>query len=146
MSRYWKSPYKDNTCQFVINENEYFTFDSSSGLINNEKSSDCTGKELSKYCLEDCPIGFYKNGKCEFCSFKDGYSYNYATKDCTYNVNQSYPHEDKVYYNCADINLKYFDYDCYESCSEIYGIINPFNNIEYVTCKSQKKYFLRMNV
>ena len=135
--------YNDNTCQLFINENAYFKLDSSSRLINNEISYACTGVALSNYCLEDCPQGFSRKNenKCEFCSFEDGYLYNYATKECTYTTNQSYPHEDNIYYNCADIKLKYFDYDCYESCSEIYGIINPNNNIECVTCESQHKIF-----
>ena len=33
--------YNDNTCQLFINENEYYTLDISTGLINNEKSYIC---------------------------------------------------------------------------------------------------------
>ena len=132
----------NNICQFFINEYQYYAFDSSSGLNENEKEDFCSNKKIFNYCLEECPIGFELiNEECQSCISKPSSSYNYATQECTYEPNKNYPHEDNVYYNCADVNLKYFDYNCYESCSEIYGIMNPENNNECITCKSLNKIY-----
>ena len=132
----------NNDCQLYINNiNQYFSFNDISGEYENIITDNCINKGIiNKFCLEQCPIGFeLQNNNCIKC--QENSYYNYGTKKCTNNPNNQYKKEGQIVYDCKDANLTYFNYNCYNNCSEIYGIIDPDNDYECVTCKSLNKIY-----
>ena len=126
-------------CQFFININNYYIFDNSSGLNENQYSDSCQLK-IDKYCVDQCPIGFQiENDECRECN--TNYLYYYATKKCIDQPNNDYPQKGKIIYNCKEKGLKYYDENCYQSCSEIYGINSLDNENNCITCESQNQIF-----
>ena len=134
----------NNICQYFINENNYFIFENNNGLNENKISESCLKILNNKYCIDECPIGYeIENNGCKLCP--NDYYYNYATKKCIFEPNQNYTKKGKIIYNCEEINLKYFEEDCYNSCSDIYGIPNSANENECISCKSQNKIYYDFN-
>ena len=136
--------FEKNTCQLFPDESNFYFFDYSSGKNINSMIDTCSNNRISTnhYCIEECPQGLgLFNGKCIFC-FSEYKIYLFAENECVTNYeNSQYIKIDNLYYNCNDKNLKYFDYNCYESCSEIYGITKEDNINECETCGSKGKIF-----
>ena len=130
-------------CVFYINDNQYYNIFNSSGKYENEIVVECSNKRKNnKYCIEQCPIGYdLQNGECIKC--QQNQYYNYGTKKCINEnqLNNTFQKEGKIIYNCEDAKLKYYDHDCYESCSDIYGINNPVNENECIPCKNQNQIY-----
>ena len=136
--------YSNNECKFILNENQYFYIEKSDGFYENTIINDCTNKIIFvQYCLEKCPIGYalsYYSG-CDFCPIQDGNYYSYPTRTCIY-PKKNYPNQYNIYYDCEeDNNSKYFNYNCYMGCSEIYGKIDPNNENQCITCSNEQKFF-----
>ena len=137
----------ENKCIFFLNENEFYSIDESTGINKNKKENECNKKILSNYCLDKCPkgLGLY-NGECILCS-TIYYKFLYGSQICVEGVpedyNNKYHNDERIYYDCseAEENLKYFDYNCYSSCSEIYGIPNENNTDDCITCESLGKIY-----
>ena len=131
-------------CQFYINEKNYYIFDKSNGDIENKMNQNCDKKIIGNYCVEECPIGFETIlvNICNQCA--ENFYYHYATKNCIYTNEENYPTKYFIIYDCAKINLKYFDESCYKSCSDIYGIDTPNKENECTSCKSQNQIFFEL--
>ena len=128
------------TCQFLVNENDYYIFDNSSGFKENKFSDDCSKEKMGKYCIDQCPVGFQaENDECRECNKL--FYYNYATKNCVFQPENDFPKNGKIIYNCEENGLKYYDENCYQSCSEIYGIVSSVNENHCISCEEQNEIF-----
>ena len=135
--------YEGEICQFFINEDNYYSFEISEKYYENKIVEECKYGKIGKYCINECPIGFeLVNNQCIECN--KNFFYNYATKKCISSKNESYPIDGKIIFNCEEINLKYYKENCYNNCSEIYGIISP-NESECISCKDQNKIYFESN-
>jgi len=135
----------NGNCQLILNENQFFDFETSSELLENKIVDTCSNKgKMLKYCLEQCPIGYQlQNEICMKCN--DLYFYNYGTKTCIFENNiqdkDKYKNQSRIIYNCEEAQLKYYDNDCYKDCSEIYGIVSDDNEYECISCKQNNQIY-----
>lgn len=137
----------NGNCQFILNENQFFDFGSSSELIENNIVSTCSNKgRIMKYCIEQCPIGYQlQDGICIKCNNENDYYYNYGTQQCIFKDNiqdiNKYKKESWIIYNCEEAELKYYNNECYKDCSEIYGIDSTDNENECISCKDKNQIY-----
>ena len=77
-----------------------------------------------------------------FC-FTDYKKFSFVDNECVDSIEnwEQYVEVNGLFYNCKARGLKYFDYNCYESCSEIYGEEKDDNSYECETCESKGKIF-----
>ena len=135
----------NGNCQLILKENQFFSFESSSELIENKIVDTCSNKgKMLKYCVDQCPIGYQlQNENCKKC-LENEY-YNYGTQECIFEDNikdkNKYKKQNRIIYNCEEIQLKYYNNECYKDCSEIYGIINPDNENECISCKEKNQIY-----
>ena len=133
-----------DSCKLLLDDNQYFYIVESSGENNNTIIDKCPedGEIVKKYCLKECPNGFGKNNqRCVLCLTENVAFYMYHTQECVTYIKEedsNYPYDGNIYYDCND--LKYFGYNCYDDCSEIYGISKDNQN-ECATCESYNQIF-----
>ena len=130
----------DSSCKFIPNNSQYFYIVESSGINTNIIRDYCPyGEILNKYCFKNCPMGLgKKDGKCILCPSDYGNKfYKFSKKECLSYVDNIYPNKGDIYYDCEN---NYFEYNCYDDCSEIYGV-NKDNLNECVTCESKGQIF-----
>jgi len=136
---------KNGNCQYILNEDQLFDFETSSDFIENKIADTCSNKDkLLKYCLEKCPIGYQlHDDKCIKCM--DNEYYNYGTQKCIFEDNikdkDKYKMQSRIIYNCEEAQLKYYDYECYKDCSEIYGIDSTDTENECISCKEKNQIY-----
>ena len=141
---------KEKKCSLFLNENEFYSVDESTGINKNKIMNDCSNRiKLNIYCLDKCPkgLGLY-NKTCILCS-TIYQKFLYGSQKCVDYVpsdyENKYNHSGNIYYDCdnpeENIYLKYFDYNCYNNCSEILGQVDKDDNSKCVTCESIHKIY-----
>ena len=134
-----------DTCQLFPDYNKYYYFDDSMENKTNSMDYGCPNIDINHYCVNECPkgLGKYKNNITDICifCFTINEKFLYADNRCVDHIpyDEYYVNESHLFYNCKDKNndLKYFYFNCYESCSEIYGITKEDNENECQTCYSK---------
>ena len=141
---------QEDTCQLFPDNNYYYYFEENSGKKNNLMNNGCSNININHYCVEECPkgLGKYNNDMCIFC-FTINEKFLYADNRCVEYIpyDEHYVNHSLIFYNCKDKNndLKYFYYNCYENCSEIYGVTKEDNENECETCNSKRKGLIYNN-
>jgi hypothetical protein len=98
------------------------------------------------YCYETCPDGFYKmpdDKSCEFCKADKNTLFYYTTKKCLAQEHCKYERDETTCYDCKEGDRYFYDYDCIDDCSEMFGDFND-DKTACITCEEKykdKKYY-----
>jgi hypothetical protein len=137
---------EDGKCTFDIENNKFAVSKNDNETYYNYYLKDCQNyKELGNYCFENCTDGFYKeNNICIFCPV-DGVNhiFYYISGECKHSefCKKEYIKESDIIttcYDCEKGNKLYYDFDCIDDCSEIFGEKNETDPKQCIKCEDKK--------
>ena len=137
---------KENSCKYYI-DNGFFSINKINfSLYSNSFSGSCVGKKVKNYCLDNCPFGYNKEGndRCYLCikgdqSNKKYYSLKRMDCDALDMIRDHCPYyTDNI---CLDCTYNIYDYECIESCDQIFG--EERINKTCTVCKDDDTYYYK---
>ena len=132
-----------------INNEYYFSISKNGNYYSNSNVSTCDNLLVNElYCLDECPVGYIKEGNiCENCYNKgdanNRHYYNLKRKTCTTSTENCKLIQNNICFDCDDDTPFIYDYKCISSCEEIYG--EDDGNSLCIRCKDKNKYFYKKN-
>ena len=133
---------EENSCQLFLNKNQYYYIDDSKGENENILINNCNKITINHYCMKETPFGLaLLGGEYKFC-FLNYMKYLYPKKECIWEGNEyKYINNSEIFFDCKEKNQKFFDYNCYNDCSEIYGETKKNHENECITCGSKNQTY-----